>query len=81
MKFYVEQVRSESYMSCLDIWCSFVDFLTGVIDSKSAASDVVKAKYREALTSLVAQAQWITFTFGGLYISSCDPVSLWVSCG
>ena len=42
-------------MSCLDIWCTFVDFVSGIIDSRSSGSDVVKAKYREALTSLVTQ--------------------------
>lgn len=54
-KYTFGQPRCEGFMACLDIWCAFVDFVSGVIDSRSAGADIVKAKYRDALTSLVAQ--------------------------
>ena len=47
-------VSSHTTLS-LQVWTSFVDFLVGVVESKSAGAELVKSKYREALTSLVAE--------------------------
>ena len=60
-------------MSCLDVWCSFVDFIVGVVDSRSAGADVVADKYREALASLAQQVlKNLQFRFNAANLTDMD---------
>ena len=72
-KYTFGQSRSEAYMSCLDVWCSFVDFIVGVVDSRSAGADVVADKYREALASLAHQVlKNLQFRFNAAALTDMD---------
>ncbi len=55
-KYTFEQQRQESYLSCLQIWCSYVDYVTGLISSRSLSEpETTLIKYREAFHSLTLQ--------------------------
>ena len=57
----------------LKVWTSFVDFLVGVVESKSAGAELVKSKYREALTSLVAEVlKKLQFRFNAATLQKMD---------
>ena len=57
----------------LKVWTSFVDFLVGVVESKSAGAELVKSKYREALTSLVAEVlKKLQFRFNAATLRKMD---------
>ena len=76
-KYTFGQPRCEGYMACLDIWCSFVDFINGIIDSKSSEATVVKAKYRDALTSLVSEIlQKLQFRFNAPALEDMDDETI-----
>ena len=54
-KYTFGQTKSDGYMACLDIWCTFVDFVCGTLASTRSVDDcaAVLARYRDAFTALV----------------------------
>lgn len=52
-KYTFEQPRQESYLACLDVWSVCVDYVNGLVASRSPDAEVTLAKYREALLSLI----------------------------
>jgi hypothetical protein len=52
-KYTFEQQRTESYLACLDVWNICVDYVTGLISSRTPDADVIVSKYREAFLSII----------------------------
>ncbi|XP_005096518.1 exportin-6 [Aplysia californica] len=53
-KYTFKQPSIDGYYRCLDIWTTFLDFLISKLDSRLISLDDISARYKEALTSLLA---------------------------
>uniref|UniRef100_UPI00358DE5A0 exportin-6-like n=1 Tax=Myxine glutinosa TaxID=7769 RepID=UPI00358DE5A0 len=72
-KYTFNQPTNEGYFSCLDIWTTFLDYLSGKIKNRSSDKEAVLARYRDALPALMAEVlRRVQFRFNQSELEELD---------
>lgn len=76
-KYTFRQPNAEGFFRCLDIWITFLDYLSTKLQERSADMTSILGKYKEALTSLVSNIlQKIMFRFNQSQLEELDDDTL-----
>uniref|UniRef100_A0A8C4R6Y5 Exportin 6 n=1 Tax=Eptatretus burgeri TaxID=7764 RepID=A0A8C4R6Y5_EPTBU len=72
-KYTFNQPTNEGYFSCLDIWATFLDYLSGKMKNRSSDKEAVLARYRDALPALMVEVlRRVQFRFNQSELEELD---------
>ncbi|KAK7112089.1 exportin-6-like [Littorina saxatilis] len=76
-KYTFRQPNAEGFFRCLDIWITFLDYLSIRLQERAADMNSIMGKYKEALTLLVSNIlQKIMFRFNQSQLEELDDDTL-----
>lgn len=76
-KYTFRQPNAEGFFRCLDIWITFLDYLSTRLQERSADMSSILGKYQEAMTSLVSNVlQKLLFRFNQSQLEELDDDTL-----
>ncbi|KAL8597658.1 hypothetical protein ACOMHN_031593 [Nucella lapillus] len=76
-KYTFRQPNAEGFFRCLDIWITFLDYLSTKLQERAADMTSILGKYKEALTSLVSNIlQKIMFRYNQSQLEELDDDTL-----
>ncbi|XP_076441128.1 exportin-6-like [Babylonia areolata] len=76
-KYTFRQPNADGFFRCLDIWITFLDYLSTKLQERAADMTAILGKYKEALTSLVTNIlQKIMFRFNQSQLEELDDDTL-----